>query len=94
VQAALALETGQVGGPLSDPQGAILFQVADRKAWNPAEFKAQKEQTRTTLEQQRLGRLLASLIEQRRRELGVEYDRQVLEQFGLVGDQAAGGPAS
>lgn len=94
VQAALGLETGKVGGPLADAQGAILFQVADRKAWNPVEFQAQKEQTRTTLEQQRLGRLLASLIEQRRRELGVEYDRQVLEQFGLVGDQAAGGPAS
>lgn len=94
VQAALALETGKVGGPFPDAQGAILFQVADRKSWNPAEFQAQKEQTRTTLEQQRLGRLLASLIEQRRRELGVVYERQVLEQFGLTGDPAAGGPAS
>src|SRR5262249_22492425 len=36
--AALALQTGQIGGPLPSSQGALLFQVTDRKTWDPAKF--------------------------------------------------------
>ena len=87
-QAALALPAGRVGGPVADAQGAVLFQVTERKGWDPKEFQAKREETRSTLVQERMGRLLASLLEQRRRELGVEYDRNLLQEFGIVGEEA------
>ncbi len=83
VKAALALPTGQIGGPVADAQGGVLFQVTDRKGWDPKQFASNREQTRTGLLQQKLSRLQAALIEQRRRELGVEYDRQFLDQLGI-----------
>ncbi len=82
-KAALALPKGQIGGPVADGQGAVLFQVTDRKGWDPKQFASNREQTRTGLLQQKLSRLQSSLIEQRRRELGVEYDRQFLDQMGI-----------
>jgi hypothetical protein len=86
-KAALALQTGQVGGPIADPQGALLFQVTDRKGWDPKQFASNREQTRASLVQQRISRLESSLIEKRRRELKVEYDRQLLEQFEIAPEQ-------
>ncbi|MFL6203657.1 MAG: peptidylprolyl isomerase [Thermoanaerobaculia bacterium] len=83
-KAALALQTGQVGGPVADAQGAVLFQVTDHKGWDPKQFAANREQTRTSLLQQKLSTLQAALIEQRRRELGVVYDRQFLDQVGMA----------
>lgn len=83
-KAALALPKGQIGGPVADGQGGVLFQVTDRKAWDPKQFAANREQTRSSLLQQKLSRLQASLIEKRRRELGVEYDRQFLDQLGIA----------
>ncbi len=89
-KAALALQTGQVGGPIADPQGALLFQVTDRKGWDPKQFASNREQTRASLVQQKISRLESSLIEKRRRELKVEYDRQLLEQFGVAPEQQQG----
>jgi peptidyl-prolyl cis-trans isomerase D len=86
-KAALALQTGQFGGPIADAQGGLLFQVSDHKGWDPKQYAANREQTRTGLLQQKLARLQASLIEQRRRELGVEYDRQILDEFGMAPTQ-------
>lgn len=83
VKAALALPKGRIGGPVADGQGAVLFQVTDRKGWDPKQFASNREQTRTGLLQQKLSRLQGALIEQRRREMGVEYDRQFLDQFGI-----------
>lgn len=83
VKAALALPKGRIGGPVADGQGAVLFQVTDRKGWDPKQFASNREQTRTGLLQQKLSRLQSSLIEKRRRELGVEYDRQFLDQMGI-----------
>ena len=83
VKAALALPKGRIGGPMADGQGAVLFQVTDRKGWDPKQFAANREQTRTGLLQQKLSRIQGALIEQRRRELGVEYDRQFLDQLGI-----------
>lgn len=86
---ALKLQNGQIGGPLADPQGAVLFQVTERKTWDAAEFAKNREQTMTTVRQEKLVRVRAALVEQRRRELGVEYDRQLLESFGMTGEEAA-----
>jgi peptidyl-prolyl cis-trans isomerase D len=87
-KAALALQTGQVGGPVADSQGALLFQVTDHKGWDPKQYAANREQTRSTLLQQKLSNLEGALIEKRRRELGVEFDRQLLDQFGIAPPQA------
>ncbi|HEX9943743.1 MAG TPA: peptidyl-prolyl cis-trans isomerase, partial [Thermoanaerobaculia bacterium] len=86
-RAALSLQTGQVGGPVADAQGALLFQVTDRKGWDPKQYASNREQTRSNLLQEKLSRLQAALIEQRRRELKVEYDRQLLEQFDMAPPQ-------
>jgi peptidyl-prolyl cis-trans isomerase D len=84
---ALALQNGQVGGPVADAQGALLFQVTDHKGWDPTQYAANREQTRSNLLQEKLARLQSALIEQRRRELGVEYDRQFLNQYDLAPPQ-------
>jgi peptidyl-prolyl cis-trans isomerase D len=82
-KAALALKAGQVGGPVADAQGALLFQVTERKDWDRAQYATAKEQTRSRLQQEKLTRLQAALVEQRRRELGVDYDRRLLQEFGM-----------
>jgi peptidyl-prolyl cis-trans isomerase D len=80
---AMTLQVGQVGGPVADSRGAVLFQVTERKAWDPAKFAAARDQTLQNLQQQRMQSLLAALLERRRRELGVDYNRQLLEQMGV-----------
>jgi peptidyl-prolyl cis-trans isomerase D len=83
---ALTLPTGQVGGPVADSRGALLFLVTDRKSWEPAKFAAAKEQTRQTLQQQKLSSILGALLERRKRELGVDYNRKLLESLGVAID--------
>jgi peptidyl-prolyl cis-trans isomerase D len=80
---AMTMPVGQVGGPIADSRGAVLFQVSERKAWEPAKFAAAKDQTLQTLRQQRMQSLLSALLERRRRELGVDYNRQLLEKLGV-----------
>src|SRR6185295_19288202 len=62
-KAALALQPGQVGGPFSDPQGAVLFQVKSKKAFDPVEFAKQKDTTRESVGREKTIRLLQALIE-------------------------------
>ncbi|MBV8200835.1 MAG: peptidylprolyl isomerase [Acidobacteria bacterium] len=80
---ALSLAVGQVGGPVADSRGALLFLVTERKSWEPAKFAAAKEQTRQSLQQQKLGSILGALLERRKRELGVDYNRKLLESLGI-----------
>lgn len=82
-EAALALNPGAVGGPIAARQGAVLFQVIERKAWNPAEFAKAKDLTRERLETQELNRVLGALIERRRNELGLRFSDQFLERFEM-----------
>jgi peptidyl-prolyl cis-trans isomerase D len=81
-KAALALDQGKFGGPVVTTQGAILFQVTQHQGWDPAKFALAKEQTRTQLQSERLQRLKRALIEQRRRELGVTYNQQLMQTIG------------
>lgn len=82
--AAMDLEAGQVGGPFGTSAGAVLFEVTSRTRWDPEQFAGAREGVRQQLEQERLGRLLAALIEQRKLELGVNYDRRLVEELGLA----------
>ncbi len=88
-RAALALEVGGVGGPVATPQGPVLFQVATRRHFDSIEFAAKKSETRAQLEQEAVNRLLLSLIEKRRQELDVEYNRELLEQMGMLPEEPA-----
>ncbi len=90
-KAALALAPGQVGGPLPAAQGAVLFQVAEKKGFDPKQFADQRDQIRQEVESDRFNRLMTSILEQRRRELGVTPDRQLVESYGIGGDET---PAS
>jgi peptidyl-prolyl cis-trans isomerase D len=82
-KAVMALPTGQIGGPVTDAQGALLFQVTDRKSWDPKLYATNREQTRSTLLRDKLTRLQGALVDQRRRELGVEYDKQLLQSLDV-----------
>ncbi len=83
-KAAMSLPAGQVGGPVNDAQGALLFQVTDRKGWDPKQYAANREQTRSTLLQQKIASVEGSLIEKRRRELNVTFNQQFLDQLGIA----------
>jgi peptidyl-prolyl cis-trans isomerase D len=83
-KAALALQAGQVGGPLADAQGGVLFQVTDRKGWDPKQYAANRDKTRTSLLQQRVSSVEGALIEKRRRDLNVTFDQQFLDQLGIA----------
>jgi peptidyl-prolyl cis-trans isomerase D len=84
VKTALSLQAGQVGGPLADAQGGVLFQVTDRKGWDPKQYAANREKTRTNLLQQRVSGVEGALIEKRRRDLNVTFDQQFLDQLGIA----------
>ncbi len=82
-KSALALNAGQMGNPVTDAQGALLFEVKERKSWDPIQFAAAREQTRESVRRQKLNNLESALLERRRRELDVRFSPQLLEQFGL-----------
>ena len=79
--AALALETGDVSEPVTVGNNLVLFEVKDRQRFDPALFEAAKQETRDSLERERLQILLASLIERRRDEMGVSLDPLFVENF-------------
>ena len=91
-KAALALNTGQMGGPVADAQGALLFEVKERKSWDPIQFAAAREQTRESLRRQKLNDLESALLEQRRRDMDVTFNPQLLEQFGINANGQPGQP--
>ena len=90
IDAALASNQGEVGGPVLTSQGAVLFEVTSRTSFDPMAFLSEKQATRESLERNEVNRLLSSLVEQKKREMKVQYDRPLLEQFGLLGNAPAG----
>ncbi|MFL6259848.1 MAG: peptidyl-prolyl cis-trans isomerase [Thermoanaerobaculia bacterium] len=86
-KAVMALQTGQIGGPVAARDGAVLFQVTDRKGWDPKQYAANRDQTRSTLLQQKAQSVEGSLIQRRQRELNVSYDQRFLDQLGIAPPQ-------
>lgn len=83
-KAAMALNPGQLGGPVADAQGAVIFEVKERKRWDPIQFASAREQTREQVRSSKLNALEAALLEKRRREMEVRFDPTVLEEFGIT----------
>jgi peptidyl-prolyl cis-trans isomerase D len=84
VDGALALQVGEWGGPALTNQGAVLYEVIERKSYDAAEFEEEKGQLREREENQRLNQLRSSLIELRHRDLVPGYGPQVVENFNLA----------
>ena len=82
--AALALEVGDFAGPLRHENQVVLLEVLERQRFDPQEFETQRQEARETVRSERLNQLLASLVTQRRDEMGVTYDEQLLKNFELV----------
>lgn len=78
-RAALSMDEGEIGGPFEAGAGALLFEVTERKTWDPEQFEAQKAQIRERLMQQRQDRLLSSLILDRRDELRADGELQIYD---------------
>ena len=81
--AALAAEEGDIVGPIASEDGAILFEVVERVKVNPQVYAVEKAATRDALVSQRAGQLVASLVAERRKELEVSFDPQLLATFEL-----------
>ncbi len=88
--AAFSVDDGAVGGPIATDLGVVMFELVERQLMDPVEFESQKLATRASIESQRAAQLMAALVAERRRELKVSFDPQLLANFGV--DQA--GPAS
>ena len=83
-EAVFALDQGGVGGPVSTGAGAVVFQVDERTRWDPAELERRRGELREQIIDQRIQNLFLSLIEQRRTELEVHYNHELLESFGVL----------
>jgi peptidyl-prolyl cis-trans isomerase D len=94
IDRALTLQAGEWGGPVKTDRGAVLFEVVERKTFDPAEFEEQKEATRDQQRAQRLNQLLASLIESRKRELLLDGDLRIfVEEYNPSSSAPATGAA-
>jgi peptidyl-prolyl cis-trans isomerase D len=91
VEAAFATEVGGVGGPVTTRVGAVVFQVDERTKGDPAELQRRRDELRDQITNQRLDNLLLSIVEQRRLELEVHYNQELLENFGVLQTADASG---
>ncbi|MEM1177892.1 MAG: SurA N-terminal domain-containing protein [Acidobacteriota bacterium] len=83
MDAALSMEAGDLSEAYSTEDGAVIFEVQNRTTFDAAQFDEDKSATREQETNKRLEQLLASLIEERRRDLAPKYDAQVVQDFGL-----------
>jgi len=72
--AALALDVDGIGGPIELADSVVLFRVTERQKFDPVEFSEEKRATRDRVVQQKANRMLSSLVQKRREELGVKID--------------------
>lgn len=85
-RAALELEVGAFGGPVRTPAGAVLFEVTERRRFDPQAFAREREGLRSMMVRDRASRILQVTVEQRKRELKIHYDRPLLERYGLLNE--------
>jgi len=81
--AALALEQGAVGEPIVSGAEIVLFEVSERRHFDSVEFAAGQEDTREALASQRVNQLIAAMVAERREELKVSYDPNLIANLGL-----------
>lgn len=88
-EAALAAEEGELVGPLTVPQGALLFEVTSRQGFDPEELARRREEIRDRVAQEKVSQLLSSLIiERRRREGGILPSPELEQQLAATAGTA------
>lgn len=73
VDAALAHQAGELVDPVASERGAVLFEVVERKTFDPAAFAEARESTRETLRQERVQELHQTVLAQRWQELNPQF---------------------
>ncbi|MEJ2085577.1 MAG: SurA N-terminal domain-containing protein [Acidobacteriota bacterium] len=84
VDLALDSEVGAVEGPLVQNRDLVVFEVTARTHYDPTEFEKNRDEAKETLRAEKVNQIMTSLINQRREEMGVRYDPQLLENFNLA----------
>lgn len=94
IDSALSLEEGEWSEPLDTGNGALLFEVVERKTFDPAQFEDEKDDLRRSQETQQVNQLKVALIDLRRRDLNPTIDRRVTEVFEADQSPVGGSPGS
>jgi peptidyl-prolyl cis-trans isomerase D len=81
IDRALAMEVGEVAGPVEAPGGPVLFEVTARERFDPSSLAERRDAIRDQLVGEKVGALLQSVVEARRAELDINYSRQFLDTF-------------
>ncbi|MDX1382139.1 MAG: peptidyl-prolyl cis-trans isomerase [Thermoanaerobaculia bacterium] len=84
VERAFEMEAGTTAGPFETPQGPLVFELLERTEMDPAQLEQERQAIRERLTRQRLDSLLQSTIDERRQEMGVRYNQELLESLGVV----------
>ena len=84
IAAAFAAEEGDLGAPLILDGKAILYEVTQRRRFSSDELDTRRSQIRLQMVREQLQTTLSALVNQRKEELGVEYDRGFLEDLELL----------
>lgn len=80
IEAALASEAGAVKGPLVVDQGAVVFEVSERKKFDPEDFARNKDSMRQLLQQNEAPKLRASLLSRLREKADLEINQRLIAQ--------------
>lgn len=79
VKQAFATDVGKSAGPIVIDQGAIAFEVTDKKTVDPSEFEAQREFLVDQMRRRALSALRISLLARLRKQADVKVNAQLLD---------------
>ena len=79
VKTAFTSSVGQLGGPVVSDQGAVAFQVVEKKDFNPTEFQAQKEFLIDQMRRRAASTLRVSLLARLRKNADVTVNPRLLD---------------
>lgn len=88
-KAALALDAGEVGGPVRQGTSAILFEVTARSRYSPEDLTTRGDASREQLRQTKVEALLSAVLAKRREQTKVTYDTALLESLGVDAEDLA-----
>ena len=85
IAAAFDSNAGDLGGPVAHGENAILFEVTERVRFDPVQFAEARDQTRESVRTERVSQMIGALVTQRREEMSVSYDDDLLQNLGITG---------
>lgn len=81
---ALNSEVGVVKGPVTVDQGAVVFEVLERKKFDPQEFAVAKDSLVSQMQQDKVPKLRAALLARLRNAANVEINAKIVEPNAAV----------